>query len=112
MKLKYVCEKMFERSLLPCFQCLLHAITVCTDFLVHHLASGISGTKLTCVLATMANRSKEDSELDPIEDELEFIRAIKQAGFDVHIPWQMGLLVPGGEPLNNFSKRFGFLEAV
>ena len=57
----------------------------------------------------MANRSKEDSELDPIEDELEFIRAMKQAGFDVHVPWQMGLLVPGGELLNNFSKRFGFL---
>ena len=97
--MKDVCEKIFERSLLPCFQCLLHAITVCTDLLVHHLASGISGAKLSCVLATMANRSKEDSELDPIEDELEFIRAMKQAGFDVHVPWQMGLLVPGGEPL-------------
>ena len=108
-EMKDVCEKIFERSLLPCLQCLLHAITVCTDLLVHHLTSGIWGTKLTCVLATMANRSKEDSELDPIEDELEFIRAMKQAGFDVHVPWQMGLLVPGGELLNNFSKRFGFL---
>ena len=64
-EMKDVCEKILERSLHPCFQCLLHAITVCTDLLVHHLASGISGTKLTCVLATMANRSKEDSELEP-----------------------------------------------
>lgn len=49
----------------------------------------------------MANRSKEDSDIDPVEDELEFVKAMKHAGFHVQVPWQMPLAVPGDE-------HFGF----
>lgn len=45
----------------------------------------------------MANRAKEDSERDPLEDELEFCRAMRHAGFGVQHPWQMLLSVPGEE---------------
>ena len=110
-EMKDVFEKIFERSLLPCFQCLLHAITVCTVYRFVGPPSDFWHLRHKTYLCFGHHGQSEQGRLwaRPIEDELEFIRAMKQAGFDVHVPWQMGLLVPGGEPLNNFSKRFGFL---
>ncbi|CAK9114216.1 unnamed protein product [Durusdinium trenchii] len=51
--------------------------------------TNLPGTRNTIVLAVMANRPKEDSETDPLEDEIEFCRTMRAAGFLVQIPWQM-----------------------
>ena len=59
-----------------------------------------AGTRNTIVLAVMANRPKEDSETDPLEDEIEFCRTMRAAGFLVQIPWQMPLTQPGEELLD------------
>ena len=49
------------------------------------------------VLAVMATRAREDSEIDPLEDEIEFIKSMKIAGFKKQFNFQMPLLVPAEE---------------
>ena len=55
----------------------------------------------TVVLATMASRSKEESQTDPLEDFVEFCRSMKNAGFQTQIPWSQSLSVPGEEFLGS-----------
>ena len=58
-----------------------------------------AGVEQTVVLATMASRSKEESQADPLEDFVEFCRGMKSIGFGAQIPWNQCLSVPGEEHL-------------
>ena len=51
------------------------------------------------VLAVMATRSREDSDIDPLEDEMEFTKAMRLAGFK-KLNFQMPLTVPAEEFLD------------
>eukprot|EP00435_Cladocopium_sp_Y103_P035532 s2077_g9.t1 len=59
----------------------------------------VTGVEQTVVLATMASRSKEESNTDPLEDFVDFCRSMKLAGFAAQIPWHQSLSVPGEECL-------------
>lgn len=52
------------------------------------------------VLAVMATRSREDSDIDPLEDEMEFTKAMRLAGFKKQLNFQMPLTVPAEEFLD------------
>ena len=45
----------------------------------------------------MASRAKEESDQDPLEDEVDFCRAMKSSGFKVQIPWVQPFSVPSEE---------------
>ena len=53
------------------------------------------------VLVMFASRSKEDSDVDPLEDELELSRSMREAGFRTQVQWTMPLSVPAEEPLGS-----------
>lgn len=48
----------------------------------------------------MATRSREDSDIDPLEDEMEFTKAMRLAGFKKQLNFQMPLTVPAEEFLD------------
>ena len=43
------------------------------------------GVEQTVVLATMASRSKEESQTDPLEDFVDFCRSMKTAGLGANV---------------------------
>ena len=67
----------------------------------------------------MANRAREESDVDPLEDELEFAKAMKKAGFASNSNWFQTLAVPAEEPFSckenveavggDSPEHFGFL---
>ena len=59
----------------------------------------VTGVEQSVVLVTMASRSKEESQTDPLEDFVDFCRSMKNAGFGAQIPWSQSLNVPGEECL-------------
>ena len=64
------------------------------------------GVENCAVLAAMATRPREDSEVDPLEDEIEFIKAMRIAGFKKQLNFQMPLTVPAEEFLDCTFKNF------
>ena len=62
------------------------------------------------VLVMFASRSKEDSDVDPLEDELELSRSMRQAGFCTQVQWTMPLSVPAEEPICLHGKLFSILN--
>ena len=59
----------------------------------------VTGVEQSVVLVTMASRSKEESQTDPLEDFVDSCRSMKNAGFGAQIPWSQSLNVPGEECL-------------
>ena len=54
----------------------------------------IMGSKRTCVLMALATVAKEDSNIDPIEDEISLIKNLKKAGFGSVLRCRMMLEQP------------------
>lgn len=67
-----------------------------------------AGVNQCIVLAVMANRPREDSEVDPLEDEMDFCKSMRQAGFKKQFPFQMPLSVPGEECLERIRMLLKF----
>ena len=61
----------------------------------------MSGVENCTVLAVFATRSREDSEIDPLEDELDFIKAMRVGGFKKQLNFQMPLSNPVEECLGS-----------
>ena len=58
----------------------------------------ISGLEHSCVLIHSPSRPKEESEVDPMQDELDFLELLKKQSFAT-IRWFQPLEVPAEEPL-------------
>ena len=55
-----------------------------------------AGVNQCIVLAVMANRPREDSEVDPLEDEMDFCKSMRQAGFKKQFPFSDAAERPRG----------------
>ena len=61
----------------------------------------VAGVGTTVVLCIFPNRSREDSECDPMEDEVDIVRKMREAGFKRQVPFFMPLRVPMEEFLES-----------
>lgn len=64
----------------------------------------MAGVNNCVVLCIFASRSREDSECDPMEDELDIIRKMREAGFKKQVPILMPFSVPMEELLESICE--------
>lgn len=57
----------------------------------------LAGVDNCVVVAVSATRPRENSEVDPMEDEVELFKSMRIAGFKKQLMFQMPLIVPAEE---------------
>ena len=72
----------------------------------------VAGVGTTVVLCIFPNRSREDSECDPVEDEVDIVRKMREAGFKRQVPFFMPLRVPMEEFLESSHECVTYLRQL